>query len=117
MKAGSRNRPMNSEAIRALRSILGEFFADRSVSEPCWYRLISARDKYIPRTEKPAHIPALSHVFGMNDKLSDELLLACGLLYYHGEQLRVGEKEWESLLKRSAGGWIDDGVGARRRWL
>jgi hypothetical protein len=98
MKAGSRNRPMNSEAIRALRSILGEFFADRSVSEPCWYRLISARDKYIPRTEKPAHIPALSHVFGMNDKLSDELLLECGLLYYHGEQLRVNGKGWQSLL-------------------
>jgi hypothetical protein len=34
----------------------------------------------------------------MNDKLSDELLLACGLLYYHGEQLRVSTNGWQSLL-------------------
>jgi hypothetical protein len=53
----------------------------------------------------------------MNDRLSDKLLLACGLSKQHGEQLRVGEKEWESLLKRSAGGWIDDGVGAVRKRL
>jgi hypothetical protein len=91
MKPGSRNRSTISEAKRALRRILGDFFADRSVAEPYWYRLISARDKHIPYTEKPAHIPALSHVFGMNDKLSDELLLACGLLYYHGEELRFFE--------------------------
>jgi hypothetical protein len=86
------------EAKIALRSILGEFFADRSVSEPCWYRIFGDRNKYIPNTEEPSHIPALSMVFGMNDKLSDELLLACGLLYYHGEQLRVRKSGWESLL-------------------
>jgi hypothetical protein len=28
--------------------------------------------------------------------LLDELLLACRLLYYHGEQLRVRKSEWQS---------------------
>jgi hypothetical protein len=46
---------------------------------------------------KPSHIPALSQVFGMNDMLSDELLLACGLLHYHGNQLRFREEQWELL--------------------
>jgi hypothetical protein len=31
----------------------------------------------------------------MNDRLSDDLLLACGLLYYHGDQLRVSKQQWE----------------------
>jgi hypothetical protein len=98
MEPGGRNILKKAEARIALRSILGDFFADRSVSEACWYRLISGRDKYIPSTEKPSHIPALSRVFGISDRLSDELLLACGLLYYHGDQLRVRKKEWESLI-------------------
>jgi hypothetical protein len=88
------------EAKGALRSIFGRvFFADRSVSEPCWYRLTSARDQYIPSTEKPSRVPAQSRVFGISDKLSDELLLACGLLYYHSGKLRVRKNEWESLTR------------------
>jgi hypothetical protein len=83
----------------ALRSILGEFLANCSGElEPCWYRIFGDRDKYIPNTEKPSHIPALSGVFGVNDELSDELLLACGLIYYHSGKLRIKNKEWESLL-------------------
>ncbi len=63
-----------SEAKIALRSILGEFLSDCSVLEPCWYRIFGARDEYIPNTNEPSHTPALSKIFGMNDKLSDELL-------------------------------------------
>jgi hypothetical protein len=31
----------------------------------------------------------------MNDRLSDDLLLACGLLHYYGDQLRVSKQQWE----------------------
>jgi hypothetical protein len=50
------------EAKIALRSILGEFLANCSVLEPCWYRIFGARNKYIPNTEEPSHIPALSKI-------------------------------------------------------
>jgi hypothetical protein len=98
MEPVSRTSCKRTEEKLALRSILGDFLADRGVLEPCWYRLISTRDKHIPNTEKPSHIPALSQVFGMNDRLSDDLLLACGLLYYHGDQLRVSKQQWELFL-------------------
>jgi hypothetical protein len=67
---------MRTEAKIALRSILGEFLANCGMLEPCWYRLFGGRNKYIPRTEEPSYIPALSKVLGMNDMLSEELLLA-----------------------------------------
>jgi hypothetical protein len=80
--------------------VLGEFLANCSVLEPCWYRIFGARNKFIPNTEEPSHIPALSKVFGMNDKLSDELLLKCGLLKRYGaEGIRVDKKWWESLRR------------------
>jgi hypothetical protein len=97
MEPGSRLIRKRTEAKIALRRILGDFLADRCGLEPCWYRLISTRDKHIPGTEKPSHIPALSQVFGMNDRLSDDLLVDCGLLYYVGEQLRFRKKEWDLL--------------------
>jgi hypothetical protein len=97
MKPGSRTSRKRFEAKIALWSIFGDFLADRCVMKPRWYHLISTRNKHIPGTEKPSHIPALSQVFGMNDMLSDELLLACGLLHYHGNQLRFREEQWELL--------------------
>jgi hypothetical protein len=93
-----------TEAKIALRSILGEFLANCCGElEPCWYRIFGARNKYIPNTtdEEPSPIPALSKVFGISDMLTDELLLACGLLEPYGEgEFRVNQEEWESLLKQ-----------------
>ena len=107
MEPDRRRSRKRTEAKIALRSILGEFLANCSVLEPCWYRIISTRNKYIPDTEEPSHISAVSKFFGMNDKLSDDLLLACGLLKPHGEGIRVNKTEWESLRREFR---LDDDV-------
>jgi hypothetical protein len=97
MEPRSQRKRDKTEAKIALRSILGDFLANRRGMEPCWYRLVSTHDKHIPGTESPSPLPPISQVFGMNDIYSDELLLACGLLYYYGDQLRFREKEWDML--------------------
>jgi hypothetical protein len=38
----------------------------------------------------------------VNDRLSDELLLTCGLLQQHGKQLGVCVNEWEKLKSEFA---------------
>jgi hypothetical protein len=97
MEPRSRRKNDAKKAKIALRSILGDFLANRRGMEPCWYRLVSTHNKHIPDTESPSPLPPISQVFGMNDIYSDELLLACGLLFYYGDQLRFREAEWELL--------------------
>jgi hypothetical protein len=105
MEPRSLRKRDKTEAKIALRSILGDFLANRRGMEPCWYRLVSTHNKHIPGTESPSPLPPISQVFGMNDIYSDELLLACGLLYYYGDQLRFRENQWD-LLKGEFG--LDD---------
>jgi hypothetical protein len=105
MEPRSQRKRDKTEAKIALRSILGDFLANRRGMEPCWYRLVSTHNKHIPGTESPSPLPPISQVFGMNAIYSDELLLACGLLYYYGDQLRFREDQWD-LLKGEFG--LDD---------
>jgi hypothetical protein len=69
-----RSSRKGDEAKIALRSILSDFFADCYLLDSCWYRINSAQNKCIPGTELPSHIYALSKVFGMYDRVSDDLL-------------------------------------------
>jgi len=68
---------------------VADFFLECQKLQPSWYRVDSLRNQEILGDNNPAFIPPLSKLFGMRNELTNDLLLACGLLYKHGKQLRV----------------------------
>lgn len=81
-----------------LRLLLADFLISCDDAPPCWYRVNSCQNNMLPDGETKALLPSMGDVFGLPDKKANAILLASGLLKWHGE---------DELLTADVDSWND----------